>query len=87
MASLLWFIVVLLVIAWFLGFAVNIGWWIHALLVLALLGVLYNLFLRPILATQSGPTHTHETHTHETHTTDHVHDDHVHRDHVHRDEL
>lgn len=67
MAGLLWFIVVLLVIAWFFGFSVNIGWWIHVLLVLALLGILYNLFLRPILATQGGRTHIDEAHTHDAH--------------------
>ncbi len=49
MTGLLWFIVVLLVIAWFLGFAVNVGWWINILLVLALLGIAYQLLVRPML--------------------------------------
>jgi hypothetical protein len=67
-ASLLWFIVVLLVIAWFFGFSVNVGWWIHLLLVLALLGILYNLLLRPILATTGrSTTHVDDTHTHDPH--------------------
>ncbi len=65
MTGLIWTVIVLLVILWFLGFAVNIGWWINLLLILALLGIVYNLFVRPILLTQ---THAREdVHIHRHH--------------------
>jgi hypothetical protein len=44
MVNLIWTIVVILFILWVLGFAVNIGGnLIHLLLVLALIGLIYNL--------------------------------------------
>jgi len=55
MVSLLWMITVLLVVLWVLGFAVNIGAWIHFLLVLAAIILVFNLL--------SGATHS-GGHTH-----------------------
>ncbi|TVP70488.1 MAG: lmo0937 family membrane protein [Leptolyngbya sp. LCM1.Bin17] len=44
MVNLIWTAVVILVILWALGFAVNVGGGlIHLLLVLALIGLVYNL--------------------------------------------
>jgi uncharacterized membrane protein len=43
MVNLIWTIVVVLILLWFLGFSVNIGGLIHLLLVLALIGIVYNL--------------------------------------------
>lgn len=44
MLNLIWGVVVVLVILWALGFAINIGGGlIHLLLVLALVGIVYNL--------------------------------------------
>ena len=43
MVSLLWMVTVLLVVLWVLGFAVNIGAWIHFLLVLAAIVLVFNL--------------------------------------------
>lgn len=43
MVSLLWMITLLLVVLWVLGFAVNIGGWIHFLLVLAAIALVFNL--------------------------------------------
>lgn len=44
MLNIIWTVVVILVILWALGFAVNIGGGlIHLLLVLALIGIVYNL--------------------------------------------
>ena len=46
MLNLVWTVVVILFILWALGFAVNIGGGlIHLLLVLALIGIVYNLFI------------------------------------------
>lgn len=46
MLNLIWTGVVVLFILWVLGFAVNIGGsLIHLLLVLALIGIVYNLFI------------------------------------------
>ena len=58
MVGLIWTVIVLLAILWFLGFAVNIGWWIHLLLVIALLGIVYNLLIAPIIASRR-PAHEH----------------------------
>ncbi|AFY59331.1 MULTISPECIES: lmo0937 family membrane protein [Cyanophyceae] len=47
MFDLVWTIVVVLFILWLLGFTINIGGGlIHILLVLVLIGVIYNLFMR-----------------------------------------
>ncbi|NCR19738.1 MAG: lmo0937 family membrane protein [Microcystis aeruginosa LL13-03] len=47
MFELVWTAVVILFILWLLGFSVNIGGGlIHLLLVLVLIGVVYNLFMR-----------------------------------------
>lgn len=43
MVSLLWMITVLLVVLWVLGFAVNIGSWIHFLIVIAVIVLVFNL--------------------------------------------
>jgi len=51
MVSLLWLVTVLLVVLWVLGFAVNIGAWIHLLLVLAAVVLVFNLL--------TGASHTH----------------------------
>ena len=46
MASLIWTIVVVLFVLWLLGFAVHIGGGlIHLLLVLAIIGIIYNLLV------------------------------------------
>lgn len=46
MLNLVWTVVVILVVLWALGFAVNIGGGlIHLLLVLALIGIVYNLLV------------------------------------------
>jgi hypothetical protein len=46
MFNLIWTVVVVLFILWLLGFAVNFGGGlIHLLLVLALIGVVYNLLM------------------------------------------
>ncbi|GBL17069.1 MAG: lmo0937 family membrane protein [Microcystis sp. M048S1] len=47
MFDLVWTAVVILFILWLLGFSINIGGGlIHLLLVLVLIGVVYNLFMR-----------------------------------------
>lgn len=47
MFDLAWGIVGVLILLWLLGFSVNLGGGlIHLLLVLALIGVVYNLFFR-----------------------------------------
>lgn len=47
MFDLAWGIVGVLILLWLLGFSVNLGGGlIHLLLVLALVGVVYNLFFR-----------------------------------------
>lgn len=44
--NLIWTIVGVLLILWLLGFSINVGGsLIHLLLVLALIGVVYNLFV------------------------------------------
>ena len=53
MVSLLWGITILLVLMWALGFAVNLGAWIHILLVLAVVSLLFNL----LSASTRGHTH------------------------------
>lgn len=46
MASLIWTIVVVLFVLWLLGFAIHIGGGlIHLLLVLAIIGIIYNLLV------------------------------------------
>jgi Family of unknown function (DUF5670) len=46
MVSLIWTIVVVLFVLWLLGFALNIGsGLIHLLLVLAVIGIIYNLLV------------------------------------------
>jgi hypothetical protein len=46
MISLIWTIVVVLFVLWLLGFAVHIGGGlIHLLLVLAIIGIIYNLLV------------------------------------------
>jgi hypothetical protein len=46
MWNLIWTAVVVLVILWLLGFSIHVGGGlIHLLLVLALIGVIYNLFV------------------------------------------
>jgi hypothetical protein len=45
MLNLIWTIVGVLIICWLLGVSVNIGGsFIHLLLVLALIGIVYNIF-------------------------------------------
>jgi hypothetical protein len=51
-AGLIWALIVVLAIAWFLGFAVNVGWWINVLLVLIVLGIIYQLVIAPLLLTR-----------------------------------
>ncbi|MGL5035977.1 MAG: lmo0937 family membrane protein [Microcystaceae cyanobacterium] len=47
MFDLVWTAVVVLFILWVLGFSINIGGsLIHLLLVLVLIGIIYNLFIR-----------------------------------------
>jgi hypothetical protein len=47
MFDFVWTAVVILFILWVLGFSINVGGsLIHLLLVLVLIGVIYNLFLR-----------------------------------------
>ncbi len=46
MLNLIWSAVVVLFLLWLLGFSINIGGsLIHLLLVLALIGIVYNLFI------------------------------------------
>lgn len=46
LANILWTVAVILVVLWLLGFVLNIaGGLIHILLVIALIVVLYNLFV------------------------------------------
>lgn len=46
MLNLMWTAVVILFILWLLGFSIHIGGsLIHLLLVLALIGIVYNLFI------------------------------------------
>ena len=46
MLNIIWTVVVILVILWALGFAVNIGGGlIHLILVLALIGIVYNFLI------------------------------------------
>jgi Family of unknown function (DUF5670) len=46
MASLIWTIVVVLFVLWLLGFALSIGGGlVHLLLVLAVIGIIYNLLV------------------------------------------
>lgn len=54
MAGLIWAAIVLLAIAWFLGFAVNVGWWINLLLILVILGIVYQLIIAPLLLMRRG---------------------------------
>jgi hypothetical protein len=47
MFDLVWTAIVVLFILWLLGFSINIGGGlIHLLLVLVLIGIVYNLFMR-----------------------------------------
>ncbi len=43
MTGILWTTIALLFIAWLLGFAINVGWWINILLVLAIIGFIVQL--------------------------------------------
>lgn len=43
MFNILWLVTVMLVILWVLGFAVNIGAWIHFLLIVAAIVLVFNL--------------------------------------------
>jgi Family of unknown function (DUF5670) len=44
MRDLIWLIVVILIIGWLVGyFAFSVGYFIHILLVLAIIGILYRL--------------------------------------------
>jgi len=46
MLNLIWTAVVVLVVLWLLGFSIHLGGsLIHLLLVLALIGIVYNLFV------------------------------------------
>jgi hypothetical protein len=46
MVSLIWTVVVVLFVLWLLGFAVHVGGaLIHLLLVLAIIGIIYNLLV------------------------------------------
>ncbi len=46
MLNVVWSVVVILIVLWALGFAVNIGGGlVHLLLVLALIGIVYNLII------------------------------------------
>ena len=46
MVSLIWTVVVILFVLWLLGFALNFaGGLIHILLVLAIIGIIYNLLV------------------------------------------
>ncbi len=46
MVSLIWTVVVVLFVLWLLGFAIHIGGGlIHLLLVLAVIGIIYNLLV------------------------------------------
>ncbi|MEB3120441.1 MAG: lmo0937 family membrane protein [Snowella sp.] len=46
MVNIIWTAVVILFVLWLLGFSINIGGsLIHLLLVLALIGIVYNLFM------------------------------------------
>jgi 4-hydroxybenzoate polyprenyltransferase len=55
MAGLIWTIALLLAVLWFLGYSVDIGWWIHALLVVAVIGLIYNLLITPLIAARQPP--------------------------------
>lgn len=55
MAGLIWTIALLLAVLWFLGYSVDIGWWIHVLLVVAIVGLIYNLLIAPLIAAQRPP--------------------------------
>lgn len=59
MVSLLWLITVLLVVFWLLGFAVDIGAWIHFLLVVAAVLLVFNLISA---ATRGAAGHSHTDH-------------------------
>ncbi|BAW95235.1 hypothetical protein NIES970_01370 [[Synechococcus] sp. NIES-970] len=46
MLNLMWPVVGILIILWLLGFSINVGGsLIHLLLVLALIGIVYNVFI------------------------------------------
>ncbi len=68
LAALLWTIIALLFLAWFLGMAVNVGWWINVLLALAIIAFVVQLVMMAIRGTAShgpeglgghGDVHTH----------------------------
>jgi len=54
MVSLLWMVTIILLVLWTLGFAVNIGAWIHFLLVVTVILLVFNLL--------SAASHGHGTH-------------------------
>ena len=56
MASLLWTVAILLAVMWALGFAVNIGAWVHVLLFLAVCAVIVNMVSQ---ATHAATSHNH----------------------------
>ncbi|MBI2864060.1 MAG: hypothetical protein HYX94_05810 [Chloroflexi bacterium] len=68
-APLIWTVIILLALAWFFGvFAVNIGWWINVLLALAILGIIYQLVVAPMLLTRPHPdVHGRDVHDHDVH--------------------
>lgn len=59
MASLVWTIAALLAVLWVLGFAINIGAWVHFLLALAVVAVIFNLIAQ---AAHVASPHHPETH-------------------------
>jgi 4-hydroxybenzoate polyprenyltransferase len=59
MVALIWTIVLLLAVLWFFGYQVDIGWWIHLLLVIALIGIVYNLLITPLIASRREPPARH----------------------------
>ncbi len=79
MASLLWFIIILLALAWALGFAVNIGAWIHVLLVLAVILLVVNVVTPLLHQHPATGFHDHDVRDHDIHDHD-VHDHDIHHD-------
>lgn len=55
MAGLIWTIALLLAALWFLGYSIDIGWWIHVLLAVAIIGLVYNLLIAPLVAASRPP--------------------------------
>ncbi len=55
MAGLIWTIALLLAVLWFLGYSIDIGWWIHVLLVIAVVALIYNILITPLIAARRPP--------------------------------